>query len=171
METRAVPPLTVGILSDTHLTRLTPEFSARVEACFAHCAIILHAGDLTEPAILAAFGQREVHAVHGNMCSFAGQQLLPWKKVIRIGPWTIGLIHRVGDSYAFEEQLLREFDGVDCIVYGHTHRPLCEQQGGVLLLNPGSFLATGRHGHPGTYATLSLGEGMVARIHEVPSLP
>ena len=169
METSAVHPLTVGILSDTHLTRLTPEFAARVEACFAHCSVILHAGDLTEPALLAAFGQRQIHAVHGNMCSRAGQQLLPRKMTISLGPLTIGMIHRVGDSYAFEEQLADEFDAVNCIVYGHTHRPVCHQQGGVLFINPGSFLATGRYGHPGTYAILEIGERIVARIHECPT--
>lgn len=163
-------PLTVGILSDTHLLRLTPEFAARVAVCFANCSVILHAGDLTEPALLAAFGQREIHAVHGNMCGHACQQLLPRKKTIQLGPFTIGLIHRTGNSYAFEEQLLGEFDAVDCIVYGHTHRPVCHQHGGVLFINPGSFLATGRYGHPGTYAILEIGEGMVAQIHEVPTL-
>ncbi len=79
------PPLTIGILSDTHLTRLTPEFSARVDCCFKGVSIILHAGDLTEPSILQAFASREVHAVHGNMCSHASRRLLPTKKTIQLG--------------------------------------------------------------------------------------
>ncbi len=160
--------LTVGILSDTHLSRLTPEFEARVKACFAGAAIIFHAGDLTEPVLLGAFEGREVHAVHGNMCSVAGQRLLPRKKVIALGRFTIGLIHRVSDSYDFEDQLLSEFDQVDCIVYGHTHRPACYESGGILFINPGSFLATSRFGHPGTYAILEVGERLRATIHEVP---
>lgn len=168
-QSTAVQPLTVGILSDTHLARLTPEFEDRVAVCFQGASVILHAGDLTEPAILKAFAGREVHAVHGNMCSRASQGLLPTKKTICLGPYTIGLIHRVGDSYDFEERLLDEFEPVDCIVYGHTHRPVCHQSGGVLFINPGSFVATSRYGQPGTYATLEMGaDSLQATIHEVP---
>ena len=160
--------MVVGILSDTHCSRLTPEFSERVAACFAGCEVILHAGDLTEPGLLAAFGDREVHAVHGNMCSFSCQRLLPQKKTIQLGRYRIGLIHRAGDCYEFEDQLLDEFDLVDCIVYGHTHRPVCHRVGGVLLINPGSFLSTGRYGHPGTYAILEVGDdALSAAIHEI----
>ena len=164
-------PLTVGILSDTHLSRLTPEFAERVDSCFAGCSVILHAGDLTEPTILAAFKGKEIHAVHGNMCSLTSQRLLPQKKTIRLGRFTIGLIHRAGTSYSydFEDQLQDEFDPVECIVYGHTHQPVCRQQGGVLFINPGSFQATGRYGHPGTYAIMEVGETLAATIHQVPN--
>jgi len=165
---KCVAPLTVGILADTHLTRVTPEFAARVATCFAGCDLILHAGDLTEPTLLGAFGDRDVHAVHGNMCSVACQKLLPRKKTIRLGRFTLGLIHRAGDSYDFEDRLLDEFDPVDCLVYGHTHRPVCHQHGGVLYINPGSFQATGPYGHPGTYALLTVGDELQASIHELP---
>lgn len=162
-------PLTIGILSDTHLSRLTPEFAARVAACFKGASIILHAGDLTEPALLAAFAGYELHAVHGNMCSSACRNLLPQKKTITFGHFTIGLIHKVGESYDFEEDLRAQFDQVDCIVYGHTHQAVCHERDGVLFINPGSFLATSRYGHPGTYAILEVGEASLhATIHEVP---
>ena len=161
-------PLVIGILSDTHLSRPTPEFAALVERCFAGVKIILHAGDLTELAVLSVFGDREVHAVCGNMCSAATRQALPAKKVINVGKFRLGLLHRAGDDYDFEARLPWEFDSVDAIVYGHTHRPVCQTQGGVLFVNPGSFKATGRHGHPGTYALLEVGRGLSASIHEVP---
>ena len=161
-------PIKVGVLSDTHLARLTPEFEARVAACFAGASIILHAGDLTEPVLLRAFEGQEVHAVHGNMCSVASQKLLPRKKVITLGGFTIGLIHRVSDNYDFEDRLRDEFEQVDCIVYGHTHWPTCHESDGILYLNPGSFLATSRFGHPGTYAILEIGDRLRATIYEVP---
>ena len=165
----SLPPLTIGILSDTHLSRLTPEFEARVACCFKGAAVILHAGDLTNPSLLTAFVGREVHAVHGNMCSLAGRQLLPFKKSISLGNFTIGLIHRVGNSYDFENQLANEFDHVDCIVYGHTHRPTCFDRDGILYINPGSFVATSRFGSPGTYAILEMTQDRLhATIHEVP---
>lgn len=163
------PPLTIGILSDTHLTRLTPEFSARVDSCFKGVSTILHAGDLTDPAILQAFAGREVHAVHGNMCSAASRRLLPTKKTIQLGHFRLGLIHRVGNSYNFAPQLAAAFDHVDCIVYGHTHQPTCFEQGGILYINPGSFMATSRFGTPGTYAILEItADRLHATIREVP---
>ncbi|MBA3014389.1 MAG: YfcE family phosphodiesterase [Proteobacteria bacterium] len=160
--------MTVGILSDTHLSRLTPEFEARAETCFADCSVILHAGDLTDLTILKAFTNREVHAVHGNMCSFVCHKALPEKKVLRYRNFTVGLIHRAGNTYDFEDQLIDQFEDVDCIIYGHTHHPVCHHHSGILFINPGSFQATGRHGHPGTYAILKIGDTLRATIHEVP---
>lgn len=164
----AAPPLTVGILSDTHLSRITPEFEARAAVCFANCSVILHAGDLTDPSILQVFAGREVHAVYGNMCSFVCREGLPEKKLIHLQNFSIGLIHRSGNTYDFEDQLVDQFNEVDCIVYGHTHRPVCHRHSGILFINPGAFQSTGRHGHPGTYAILEIGDTIKASIHEVP---
>ncbi|MDA8165047.1 MAG: YfcE family phosphodiesterase [Desulfobacteraceae bacterium] len=157
----------IGLLADTHLSGPDAQFRARAAACFAGIDLILHAGDLTDLGVLAAFAGKEVHAVHGNMCGPAACQALPRRKTIRAGRWTIGLIHRVGRSYDFEEQLLDEFPEADCIVYGHTHRPVCHRLGATLLINPGSFSGTGRYGAPGTYAILEAGEQLVGRLHEV----
>ncbi|MBW2649122.1 MAG: metallophosphoesterase family protein [Deltaproteobacteria bacterium] len=33
---------------------------------------------------------------------------------------------------------MREFEDVECIVYGHTHRAMNEVRDGILLFNPGS---------------------------------
>ena len=158
----------IGLLADTHLSAPEAQFRARVAACFAGTDLILHAGDLTELGVLAAFGDRVVHAVHGNMCAPAACQALPRKKTICAGRWTIGLIHRAGNSYDFEELLLDEFPEADCIVYGHTHRPVCHRLGRTLLVNPGSFSGTGRYGAPGTYAILEAGDQLIGRLHEVP---
>ncbi|MEW6429073.1 MAG: metallophosphoesterase family protein [Thermodesulfobacteriota bacterium] len=164
-------PLIAGILSDTHLTEPDDHFRRLVEICFAEAEVILHAGDLTDLSVLEVFDDRTVHAVRGNMCRPSACQRLPDRKIVTLGRFKIGLIHRAGWSYDFEDQLLPEFDEmVDCIVYGHTHRPVCHQSGGVLYINPGSFQATGRHGACGTYALLTIGDELLARIHHVPRL-
>jgi hypothetical protein len=164
----AMQPVRIGILSDTHLTGPTPEFKKLVDLCFAGTSMILHAGDLTDPLILSAFNGKEVHAVHGNMCSSAGLQALPRKKIITVGNFTIGIIHNTGYAYDFEDQLALEFDTVDCIVYGHTHRPICHKSGGILYINPGSFQSTGRFGAPGTFAILEAGTKLSASLYKVP---
>lgn len=165
------PPVTIGILSDTHLSEQTDSFRSLAAVCFAECQIILHAGDLTSIAILDAFIDKTVYAVHGNMCLNSARSALPRRKIISVGRFSIGLIHRAGYSYQFEDLLLNEFDQpVDCIVYGHTHLPTCHTSGGVLYINPGSFMATGSHGHPGTYALLTIGDNLHGRICRVPQL-
>lgn len=166
-------PIKIGILSDTHLARPNDDFMRRVAVCFADCSLILHAGDLTDISILQAFQGKEVHAVHGNMCNASTSSILPRKKEIRVGPFNIGLIHRAGAAYNFEKFLHEEFPEADCIVYGHTHRAVCKRigSGSVLLINPGSFLASGPHGSPGTYAILEAGERLTCTLYEVQRQP
>lgn len=158
----------IGILSDTHLTGPTDFFRAQVKACFGGADMIFHAGDLTELGVLEAFAGWELHAVRGNMCSAAVGVALPLKKIVQVGRFRIGLIHGAGYGPDIEERLWNEFGLVDCIVYGHTHRPVCHKKGPVLFINPGSFTALGRHGPAGTYALLTVGEDLQAGIYEVP---
>jgi putative phosphoesterase len=162
----------IGILSDTHLSELTERFQAQVERCFHDVDLILHAGDLTSPTILAAFSPKEVLAVHGNMCDREGHITLPALRTFTVGGFNIVLVH--GDAFGYsniEERLFTAFAEADCIVYGHTHRATCHRLGGVLLINPGSFTATGRHGTPPTYAILNVGEELSGEIHEVTPWP
>nr|MBF0222446.1 metallophosphoesterase family protein [Desulfobulbaceae bacterium] len=163
-------PVRIGVLSDTHLSKLTPAFEQLVDLCFSSVSMIFHAGDLTDPHILKAFKNKKVHAVHGNMCSTGSLQALPRKKTVTVGKFTIGLIHNTGYAYNFEDQLSLEFDEVDCIIYGHTHTPTCHKSGGILYLNPGSFQTTGRFGAPGTFAILEADTELKATLYEVPAL-
>ena len=168
---KAANPVTIGILSDTHLHRPTEEFRTLSAVCFADASIIFHAGDLIDCSILDVFAGKEVHAVRGNMCKTSCARTLPRNKIISIGGFRIGLIHRTGFSYSFEDMLLNEFDGnVDCIVYGHTHRAVCHRTGGVLYINPGSFLPPGRASSEGTFGLLTVGEELHGRICRVPRL-
>ncbi len=159
----------IGILSDTHLTQPTELFRRQAATSFAGVDMILHAGDLTDLSILEVFAGTEVHAVCGNMCCGSVRQILPSKKVIQAGAFAIGLIHGLPGPRNFEEQLLREFDDVDCIVYGHTHLPVCHSLGPILIMNPGSFSRTSRFGAAGTFGILEIGDTIRGSIHEVGS--
>ncbi len=157
----------IGIISDTHLYRPDSSFRTQIAACFSDISTIIHAGDLVELNVLKVFSGKEVHAVSGNMCHPSVTTVLPSKKIINVGRFTIGIIHGSGYYYDIEGQLLNEFDSVDCIIYGHTHKPVNHWAGNVLYLNPGSFQGTGRHGAAGTYAILEIGKDLNATIHEV----
>jgi hypothetical protein len=129
----------VGVIADTHLGQATKELVELLQGPFHDVEAILHAGDVTEMAVLDAFSGKEIVAVCGNMDSANVRMQLPAKRVWRIGPFKIGLIHGWGGRQGIEERIRGEFDGVDGIVYGHTHTPTQMKQNGVFFFNPGSF--------------------------------
>jgi hypothetical protein len=160
-----------GILSDTHLLRADDAFIRVARQCFADCEVIIHAGDLTNIAVLDAFAGKEIHAVHGNMCDASAALTLPRQTTFQLGRFTIGLIHGSGLGRDIELRLWGLFPEADCMIYGHTHRPVCHRQGGVLFINPGTFRATGPHGAPGTYAILEADTELRGSIHQAPAGP
>ena len=150
-----------GVLSDTHLSRMDTDFKARTGRYFAGCDVIIHAGDLTDAGILAAFAGKTVYAVSGNMCSAATRDALPGRRVFQLGAFTIALAHGAEMGLDIEDRLWTLFPEANCIIYGHTHRACCHRQGGILFLNPGSFRAGG------SYAILEAGETLQASVHSV----
>ncbi|MBC8208604.1 MAG: YfcE family phosphodiesterase [Desulfobulbaceae bacterium] len=163
----------VGLLSDTHLYEDNDLFHEQITQAFDECSVIIHAGDLCDISILKALsnsGTREVHAVHGNMCTYECQQALPTSKLITLADKTIGLCHGAnGPRHNIEERVWDLFPQADCIVYGHSHQAVCHFCAGVLFINPGSFLSTGPHGAPGSYAILTIDhQGMRGSLHQLP---
>lgn len=159
---------TIGVLSDTHLSHIDDQFRSQAQAAFSNCDAIVHAGDLTNREILDVFGDKELFAVHGNMCSFATRTALPESRTFAVDGYKFGLYHGDGLGYDLEAGLIAQFSDADCIIFGHTHRPLVQQFGSALLVNPGSFRATGRYGSSGTYAIITIDtNGLKAAIHSL----
>ncbi|MBW2504892.1 MAG: metallophosphoesterase [Deltaproteobacteria bacterium] len=131
----------VGVISDSHL-RDTAEsillLEGLIESYLQPIDVLLHAGDLIAPGLLDHFEGFPVYAVRGNMDPATTD--LPYKRIVQIGPVRIGLIHGWGPAGGLEQAVLNEFSDnrLDCLVYGHTHRPVCHHKGGLLFFNPGS---------------------------------
>ncbi|MGW8195093.1 MAG: metallophosphoesterase family protein [Desulforhopalus sp.] len=160
--------ITVGILSDTHLQSTDDNFISRCTAAFNGCDVIIHAGDLTDIAVLSAFQGKDVHAVCGNMCSQVTKKVLPGEKEIVLGGYSIAITHGTGPRHNIEERLFSRFPASDCIIFGHTHLPVCTSFGSTLLINPGSFQDTGRYGAGCSYALLRIDHsGLRATIHNL----
>jgi putative phosphoesterase len=133
--------------------------------------MVFHAGDLTSGVVLDAFEEIEVLAVCGNMCDASSRSRLPTVRQLEINGFKIVLTH--GHSYGYqniEDRLFTEFAEADCIVYGHTHSPICHITGGILFINPGCFTMAGRFASPGTYAILEIDQELHGQILEVPKL-
>ncbi|WP_437775704.1 metallophosphoesterase family protein [Sorangium sp. So ce1097] len=128
-ERRAPREHRIGVISDTHgLVR--PE----ALAALAGSELILHAGDVGGPEVLAALAAiAPVTAVRGNNDRGRWADGLPERATVRVGDATLLMLHDV-----------KELDvdpgaaALSAVVAGHSHRPAIREQGGVLYLNPGS---------------------------------
>jgi predicted phosphodiesterase len=50
------------------------------------------------------------------------------------------MMHGWGMPYNLEQKLLKEIGPVDCLVYGHSHKPANRMKNGILFFNPGSAI-------------------------------
>lgn len=131
----------IGVLSDTHIPGRGRVLPARIFDAFADVAMILHAGDVASLQVLDDLRTlAPVYAVRGNVDPPELWPQLPMRREVSAGEVRIGLIHGHGTLGRTEERAREAFRDADvaCIVFGHSHDPLCEMREGVLLFNPGS---------------------------------
>lgn len=153
----------VGVISDTHLPTMGKGLPKGVLRAFQGVDLILHAGDITDRAVLDELRAiAPVEAVAGNMDD-PDHLGLPYKKVLTLGRFRVGLIHGKYRIDVQKELIRREFDPVDLIVYGHSHIPFWGKVGDVLFLNPGSP-TDNWHAPYHSVAVLEVGETLSAEI-------
>ena len=119
----------VGVISDTHgLLRDT------ALAALAGSDLIIHAGDVGKPEILARLQSiAPVIAVRGNIDQGAWAGVLPQTAVAEAGAALIYVLHDI-----HELDLDAATAGFHIVVSGHSHQPSRSERDGVLYLNPGS---------------------------------
>lgn len=155
----------IGVLSDSHLRAPDPALAARLAQVFAGVDMILHAGDITNLTVLDMLEAPEVIAVAGNMDEAAVAQTLPDKRVVEVEGKRIGLIHGWGSPFGLAGRVAGAFSGVDCVVFGHSHRPMNALVGGVLMFNPGS-VSRGLVGS-GSVGLLTVDQGVSGTIVKI----
>jgi len=154
----------IGVVSDTHLRESSDYLTRIAEKFFSDTEMILHAGDLVSVMVLESFGGREVRAVRGNMDA---DDSLPEKLLIEVEGIRIGLVHGWGMPWGLEEKLIRQFSGIDCLVYGHTHSACSHVRDGVLFFNPGSPTDR-KFARRNTVGLLEIRDGKISgRIQEI----
>ncbi len=129
--------LKIGILSDTHLKKLTDRLEEIYKKHLFDMDIVIHTGDYVSIEVVEFLDRDNFHGVHGNMDSYEVKQILPDKKVIEAGSHRIGIIHGWGSKDGLEEKIRNEFRDVDIIVYGHSHSAANHIKDGILFFNPG----------------------------------
>jgi uncharacterized protein len=141
----------LGLISDTHGLLRPGVFD-----CFAGVDLILHAGDIGPAPLL---GELEaiapVTAVWGNTDGFDVREQVEAVARLELDGRRIAVLHGHQLGSPTPGALRRAIPDADVIVYGHTHRPLEERAGGVLVVNPGAAGAA-RFGIPPSVAILEL---------------
>ncbi|QYG03251.1 MULTISPECIES: metallophosphoesterase family protein [Massilia] len=122
-------PVRIGLISDTH-GLLRPQALDFLRGS-DH---ILHAGDIVGAAILGQLaGLAPLTAVRGNNDYGDWAQALPETATVILGGVTIHMLHDLK-----ELAIDPAAQGVRVVVAGHSHKPACEERGGVLYVNPGA---------------------------------
>lgn len=156
----------IGVLADTHIpgrAKALPEFVLRYMAGADH---IIHAGDIRCAAVLEQLSRfAPVTAVAGNIDPPELVEVLGEKKVVTLDGFMFGITHGHGQGGTTQRRALARFaeDGVDCIIFGHSHIPVCMEHGGILLLNPGSPTDKRRNPYY-SFGIIETGDRLTARI-------
>ncbi len=136
-------PLTIGILSDTHIfggggSRQLPDEVLDLFRRFS-VDLIVHGGDIVIRAVLDRLAiVAPTIAVHGNNEPIALWQELPERIVLSVGSHRIGIVHGHGGATARATAKAAFDEPMDLVIYGHSHIPLIEEVDGVVYFNPGS---------------------------------
>ncbi len=162
----SIPPLVIGVVADTHIPdrreRLHPHLLPMLKA--ARVALILHAGDISTPAVLEELGQvAPVNAVKGNRdfipnlplfqkMNLAGVPLVLTHGHGGLAGYIYTKIEYLRKGYTFEhyhKRLRSRFPGARVIVFGHTHHTENQVVDGCLFFNPGAaYACTENDNHP-----------------------
>lgn len=136
----------LGLLSDTHDNLPAIEAALRL---FRERGVtqLLHAGDLTRPETLTAFGKWPVVLAQGNndlgvgpAAQRAGIPYGEWRG--SIGGRQIAVVH--GHERRGLEEAVRSGQ-FELVVTGHSHRVREEWVGGTLVVNPGALYRAARY--------------------------
>lgn len=123
----------VGLVADTH-GLIRPE----TLRALAGADLILHAGDVGNPAVLTALANvAPVRAVYGNVDGDLPGGPLPAAIDCELAGVRVHVSHGHEIGSPTPVGLVEKYRA-DVIVFGHTHRALIEHVGGTLVINPGA---------------------------------
>src|SRR5687767_2563702 len=119
-------PIQIGVISDTHGLLRPAAVAALVSS-----TLIIHAGDVGKPEILAALREvAPVVAVRGNVDRGAWAWELPETEVVEVEQARLYVLH---------DLMMLDLDptaaGFQAVISGHSHQPSIEYRDGVLYLN------------------------------------
>ena len=129
----------IGVISDTHLPRKGRRLPQAALDLFEKVDVILHAGDFIDSTVYFELAEvAPTRGVLGNGDVSELASIVPVRDSFEAGGIRIGMIHDSGSRDRRRKRMAREFPRHRVVVFGHSHHPLVEDDGELLLLNPGS---------------------------------
>ncbi|MBI2850261.1 MAG: metallophosphoesterase family protein [Chloroflexi bacterium] len=161
----------IGVISDTHIPKVTSRLPEELTAAFQGVDLILHAGDIFAPSVLDDLERiAPVLAARGDDDEgpIAADRRVKDKHILRLAGRTLWLVH--DKPYAprspkwlanwWQNRLKPEQDEYgkpDIIIFGHEHRTFKQHIDGVLFFSSGSATFPNYVSEPGTIGILELG--------------
>ena len=116
----------LAILSDTH-GLLRPEVAEKLKTA----DVILHGGDINKQSIVDELRRyAPLYMVRGNNDK-EWAQAIPHDLTLTLEGVTFAMVHN-------KKELPADLEGVNVVVFGHSHKYVQEEKDGILWLNPGS---------------------------------
>lgn len=143
----------VLIVSDTH--RKNENYFKALERVKPD--LVIHCGDAEGGEyVLSNAAACPVQIVLGNNDFFS---YLPRELELELGSFKVWVTH--GHNYYVSmgsEVIKREARarGFDIVMYGHTHKPSVDRQGGVIAVNPGSLSYPRQEGRRPSYVVMEV---------------
>jgi uncharacterized protein len=130
----------IAVLADTHMPRGARRLPERCVQLISSADGVIHAGDFVAASVLEEVRSLcpLVHAVHGNVDEEPLRGLLPAELEVEVAGRTVAITHDGGPAKGRLARLRRRFPVADAVVFGHSHLPLHEVEGGFQIFNPGS---------------------------------
>jgi hypothetical protein len=149
----------IGVMSDSH-GNLKAVKQATAE--MGQVDVIIHLGDYVEDALyLRTITNIPVHILKGNLDSFDKDGSITLETTL--GGFKFFACH--GHKYGVKNDLHRLYyaglkKNAQVILYGHTHHAYIEEDGRILMMNPGSVGAP-RMGDPESYGLITIENGEI----------
>ena len=121
--------------------------------------MLIHCGDVeNDEDYIRAAVDCPVHIVAGN-CDYSYD--LPSADIFEVGNYKVMACHGHGFFVNGGTKYLKEYakdNGIDVVMYGHTHRPDLEIDEDVTVLNPGSVSFPRQEDRQKTYLIMEIDE-------------
>lgn len=147
----------IMIVSDTHNSHRNLE---RAIEKAGKIDMLIHLGDVEGGEdYIEALVDCPAHILSGNNDFFSD---LPREEEFDIEGKHIFITHGHYYYVSMNEERLKEEArnrGADIVMYGHTHKPSCERENGLLVLNPGSIAFPRQIGRKYTYMMMQIEKG------------
>jgi len=134
----------IALIADTHLPsviRQLDELGPEIGDFLATVDLILHAGDVTAPAVLDWCGEYAPTLVaQGNNDLFEDSRMAK-RQLLDVEGWRIAMVHEIRPRSRPTAAILEtHLDGErpDVLISGDTHVEYLERREDLLLVNPGS---------------------------------